>query len=366
MNEKLEILDYNFKKKVKFINLCPENNPFKEKYQDEEKNVYYASKNNFNRATLRLKNIKNISLLQAEYAVFSGQLLRLILGNIQPGVYLATTRNNEYFRVSEEIKGFKPWSEVCSLSGEDLYFNWNEEGGYHGKMIDAPIHGLTFLLLACQFVGEIDWDDDNFGFVKIGDSYYAVRIDPANSFHPQIITSDYTISDMYNLVSKFFLSQISACCDSDPEYMSEYIDYKSRENRINKDFETLFSNPVEIKKFIEKIISINDETIDEISDNIFIDDHGYDLSKALKKRLQRYKLVFNSLKQQGTYFRVGRQETQSNKTSNTQELDKNNPNEDRFFSNKIERSSVQDKQRANRKRKRGDDDNNPTDVPKNW
>lgn len=69
-------------------------------------------------------------LLAAELAVFSGNLLKFILGEHQPDYYLAENKEkSKYYRISNELENYEDWARVIRINYEgEIFFNWPGSG----------------------------------------------------------------------------------------------------------------------------------------------------------------------------------------------------------------------------------------------
>lgn len=131
---------------------------------DLDHNIYRCSSNN------QLEH-SNDTLLAAEYAVFAGNLLKHLLGKYQPIYYLAQSthrRNPKYYRVCNQLENYQDWDAVTRVDTATgtpkLLFQWDDEE--EKDISELNILNLTSILIASHFIGEADWNEANFGFVK--------------------------------------------------------------------------------------------------------------------------------------------------------------------------------------------------------
>ncbi|MFJ1269876.1 hypothetical protein ACD661_15040 [Legionella lytica] len=130
---------------------------------------YHVTDNNL--ASQNLPDVNEHAL-----AVFTGKLFSKILGEYQPDYHLAILGKEDYRRASNILYEFEDF-EVDEES--PLHIRYKGE-----SYSFEQIKNLIAVVLTGYFLGEIDWDNSNIGFVpdKNGQGIVAVRIDPGCSF----------------------------------------------------------------------------------------------------------------------------------------------------------------------------------------
>ncbi|KTD27169.1 hypothetical protein Lmac_1417 [Legionella maceachernii] len=254
--------------------------------------VCTLNENNYRHSSNNQSESKN-PLISAECAVFSGNLLRFILGEFQPEYYLTINSNDKkIYRVGTEVKNYKDWCEVIRVDNTQegsLFLQWDNEG--EQNILNLKIWGLTAMLVACYFVGETDWADTNFGFAKINDGFIVVRLDPGYSFNSFIINNcTVNLSDFMNDLLLNFIGKEIGNENPECEYLSELIDYERGELR-NATAKTVFSNPAEIAFTVRRIVQIEAEDLHQIKECSFVKRH-YDFADKLIDRLLQRQYLF--------------------------------------------------------------------------
>lgn len=271
----------------------------------QDKEYFYSSNNQLGNSG------SSNSLLKAEYAVFSGNLMKLILGEHQPDYYLAKFPSREkYYRICNELNDYRDWEEVIQVdnSGDGtLSLIWDkdhEEEDIH----DLNIQNLTAILVACHFLGEMDWAEGNFGFVKKDDGYIAVRLDPGFSFNDIMLDNKY--KDLPRRLDNLLLSYISAEINSASEdrYLCNLIDHE-KGIVINAAADTIFRRKDEILRTLRRISEISKGDLHEVARRSFSNSeksqsHAEILIDKLLKRQSLYKRALRNLQSQPGYIEI--------------------------------------------------------------
>lgn len=249
--------------------------------------IYYCSDNNYNNAGIDERN-------QAELAVFSGNLIRLILGERQPEYKLTYRESKEgvtYYRVSQKIEHYQDWENCAGIQDGAYVFQWPQDDT-PTPIEDAPIDGLTSILIACLFVGEADWDTTNFGLKKVSDRFVAIRLDPGMSFQAFLLpelpmsyekTVDY-FRQLYNNPLKLYLFNSLFNSSSENQYLPDIIHYPSGEIKQSS-VADLFNDKKELISVVERIASLTESDIKEVARQSFTD-IDENLVKQMILRLQ--------------------------------------------------------------------------------
>lgn len=228
-------------------------------------------------------------LLEAEYAVFSGNLLRYILGPQQPQYYLASNAmGTKYYRVSDKLENYSDWCDVVRETGTDaISFQWDDNEDE--DILDVNIVGLVDLFVVCHFLGEADWEGGNFGFVKDGNTFNAVRLDPGFSFRSFIIDKNDINLEEYidNFVINYLTNEIAK--ESDDRYLTDFIDYDEQQFK-SLSAKKLFSDRERIISVIRKIAEVEEVALEEIKQKSFTVGHYHEADKLISKLLTRLEL----------------------------------------------------------------------------
>ncbi|WP_028373499.1 hypothetical protein [Legionella lansingensis] len=240
--------------------------------------------------------------LAAELAVFSGNVMKLILGEPQPDYYLARhTQKDKYYRISNELEDYEDWNCVIRINPEgEIFFNWKDSGDK--PILSVKIHQLTAILVVCHFLGEIDWADDNFGFVKRGDEFIAVRLDPACSFHSSVFNNTYgdLAKKLENLLISYISKEINEHTDEPFYYLSGLIDHESKTLKTPT-AKRLFSNRAELIETLCRISELSKEELDTVAKKSFSKENwsiAEDYVKKLLFRQEAYQEAFYTLSKQ--------------------------------------------------------------------
>lgn len=232
-------------------------------------------------------------LLAAEYAVFSGNLLKFILGKYQPGYYLAKSSRKEidkYYRICDQLENYENWSDVVRLNETgNLVFKWPTEA--EKDILDVNIRNLTAIVLASQFLGEIDWNEDNFGFVKFENEYIAVRIDPGCSFNSALIEANYTDlpERLENLLVSYISKEVLACHKDAARYLCDLIDHEKGTVKIPA-AQQLFSRKEEIVQTLTTIANITQKDLHKIAKQSFSEEHWNQAQELINLLLNRQEM----------------------------------------------------------------------------
>lgn len=238
-------------------------------------------------------------LLAAELAVFSGNLLKFILGEPQPDYYLAKNKEKgKYYRISNELESYEDWVRVIRIDSKgEIFFNWPES--VEKPILSVKIRQLTAIMVACHFLGEIDWADDNFGFVNIGDEFIAVRLDPGCSFHSSVFENTYTnLADrLENLLISYISEEINEDQEDSWHYLSSLIDHENKKLKAPV-AKLLFSNRTELITTLCRIAELTREDLEMIAKKSFSKEHwsyAEDYINQLLNRQESYQEALNTL-----------------------------------------------------------------------
>lgn len=259
-------------------------------------------------------------LLAAECAVFSGNLLRFILGPQQPEYYLARNqKNTKFYRVSQQLENYNDWLDVVKVNNEEGSMSFQWENQEEEDILDVKIVGLIDLFVACHFLGEADWEGGNFGFVKVDNTFVAVRLDPGFSFNSFIIDNNDINLESYidNFVINYLTKEIAN--NSEDEYLSEIIDHQQAKFK-NPSAETLFSNRERIISVIRKIAEIKEEDLEKIKQRSFSSDFT-EAEKLIEKLLRRRELYADYLNQLGEEEEAEQEHAVAEQEENHEEYD---------------------------------------------
>ncbi|STY29476.1 Uncharacterised protein [Legionella wadsworthii] len=230
-------------------------------------------------------------LLAAELAVFSGNILKFILGEPQPEYYLAENKKKgKYYRISNKLEDYEDWNRVVRINAQgEIFFQW--PGSQELPILSVKIRQLTAILVACHFLGEVDWADDNFGFVKVGDEFIAVRLDPGCSFHSSVFANSY--SDLpvklKNLLVSFIGEEIEEGQEEPYNYLSGLIDYENRKIK-NQASNILFGNRNELLATLDRISELTREDLESIAKKSFTKEHWSYAENYINKLLNRQEI----------------------------------------------------------------------------
>ncbi|ARG98328.1 hypothetical protein [Legionella micdadei] len=272
------------------------------RFEKIDESVCVFNRENYRYSSNNQAESKN-PLLAAEFAVFSGNLLRLILGNFQPEYYLAiNSKDRKIYRIGTEVANYKDWCEVVHVDNSregSLFLRWDTED--EQDILNLNIRGLTAILVACYFLGEADWADNNFGFVKVEDGFIVVRLDPGYSFNSSIINNCTVNLEhlMGNLLLNFIAKETSGE-NSECQYLSDIIDYEREEVR-NSAAKIMFSNKSEIISTVKRIVDIDAEDLHQIKERSFVKNHYGLADKLINKLIQRqylFKQFLNRLEEE--------------------------------------------------------------------
>ena len=234
-------------------------------------------------------------LLEAEYAVFSGKLMRHILGSQQPDYYLARNESGtKFYRISNKLEHYKDWGDVVKKEAEAISFQWDDEE--EQDISDVDIVGLVELFVVCHFLGEADWEEGNFGFIKDDSIFRAVRLDPGFSFRPFLIDNNDIDLKTYidNFVINYLTNEISK--ESDVRYLTDFIDY-DKQCFVSLSAKKLFSNKDRIISVIENIANIGEEDLAQIKIESFTHEHYSKADNLIRNILTRINLYKNYIEQ---------------------------------------------------------------------
>ncbi|KTD41513.1 hypothetical protein [Legionella parisiensis] len=250
-----------------------------EEYPLENEDEYYISSNNQHESL--------DPLLAAEYAVFSGNLLRHILGSEHPEYHLLRNKNStKYYRAAKLLENYNDWQEVVTvLSNGSINFQHKAEDEPK-NILDVNIVGLIDLFVACHFLGETDWEGGNFGFIKINDAFFAIRLDPGCSFNSFIIENNINLEKYIdNFIINYLTKEITGNSEDD-KYLTEILDH---ENKKFKSFvaQKLFSDRERIISTMRKVAELSENDLHAIKMKSFSISHFPIADKLIAKLLSR-------------------------------------------------------------------------------
>ncbi len=262
----------------------------------------YSDNNSFVR--YKLYELANTTVdrkkLDAEVAVFSGNLFRLILGGAHPIYYAceivdaAGGKPHGYVRVCNKIPDYSDWEHIVSvhedrinIAGKEILFNSDE----------VPVHGLTAILVMGFFLNEEDWNGTNFGLTR---NFEAVRIDPGLSFGDKFFSGDIQeIQDGLNNLLKNFIWNIEG-----GEYLTEFKPGCANEQMpplVNR----LFNSQSELFATLAGIISMPSSLYYETALQCFSKEHsllGLALAQHIKARIRLFYEAAKELDGFNDYF----------------------------------------------------------------
>ncbi|WP_454785790.1 hypothetical protein [Legionella sp. WA2024007413] len=261
-----------------------------EEYPLERGDEYYISSNNQHESL--------DPLLAAEYAVFSGNLLRHILGPEHPEYHLLRNKTNtNYYRAAKLLKNYRDWDEVIKISPDgSIYFQYAEEPPTN--ILELNIVGLIDLFVVCHFLGEIDWEGGNFGFIKNNDTFLGIRLDPGCSFNSFIIENNNINLEKYinNFVLNYLTNEITSNSEDD-KYLTEILDHEHKKFK-SPVAEILFSDRERIISTMIKIAKLSEKDLHSVKRKSFTAFHFSIAEKLIEKLLARrelYKTFINHL-----------------------------------------------------------------------
>lgn len=231
------------------------------------------------------KLLEDRELLDAELAVFAGNFYRLLLGDHQPFYKLAKVHDFSSVTDSDYMNEFDhPYFRVCSIV--DNFTHWDDAFNETNQIAlnnNMQPQGLSRILIAGYFLGEIDWSGMNFGFDGSGQ---AVRLDPGLAF------SDVFFS---NNVDKALKNPLINFIGKMPEedYLPQLIEFNESDQCkiIHKDAKKLFCNQREIEQMLRKISALSPSDFDKLVKQSFTPLH-YPIAKLLVKYIYKRQFIF--------------------------------------------------------------------------
>lgn len=267
----------------------------------DNKKYFYSNNNNFSIEDQYIilslfDNAVDDKKLKTEMAVFAGQLYQYLLSNHQPNYYLKyCVKQQAYFRICPEVFCFIDfYNAKPEIDTENDTFKILNES-YPIDNLNLPIKGLSSLITAGLFIGEDDWDESNFGFVKENDQYIAVRIDPGYGF------KNFTCFQAHNINMKLndlFDEYLSKCDEGNylSDFRIEKEDWSYGEIK-DKRLKAIFNNTLEINETLQKIAQTDFSKFEAIFKASVTDEtlkHSSKFLSAFKKRHELFKVIFKT------------------------------------------------------------------------
>lgn len=226
-------------------------------------------------------------LYAAELAVFAGQLFKAILGVQQPDYFFGQATSGEdvtYYRICNKLDNYKNWLDIASIKNNNLIIQWDDE-----RYTNPVVNHLTSILVAGHFLGELDWNDTNFGLVKKDAQFYAVRLDPGCSFGTML---NNRYEDLEGILRHLLVKYVSLEINNfDKEnmndtYLEELINHEKGLVRNSKAKE-LFGSWDEVIKTTEKITDLSKRDFSAIADDSFTEKNRVKAQPLIDKLIAR-------------------------------------------------------------------------------